>query len=154
MGDPLATGIFSCARIQAGQPCWRISPERRVGWESSIHWDPQGLRRTFIHVGTHQAAGRRLRRLLGWALPEDDAFAMNVRDVFLVADGRTVFVGEITVGPALIHGGHCELLIGGVPIDNFRIEGEVLPSPRPPNMRAVSTEARVDVDLVRRSLDW
>lgn len=108
-----------------------------------------------------QRFGPVLRRLVAWieeftlASHVDDrsTFVMNVHDVFLFEDGRSVFAGDVVHGPAFISSVKCELVVEGVPIGRFDIEGEMIPVPRSSKMRAVSTMAQVDVDLVRRSLD-
>lgn len=77
-------------------------------------------------------------------------FAMIVQDVFLFLDGRTVFLGEVPVGPAFIGPGQCELLIAGVLFARFRIEGEMIIVRRGrSSLRSVSTTERIDVEWVK-----
>jgi hypothetical protein len=80
-------------------------------------------------------------------------FEMIVMDVFAFTDGRSVFVGEISQGPKIIRACNCELLVAGVPVAEFRIEGEMIPLRREKknNHRVVSTVEKVNLDLVRRS---
>jgi hypothetical protein len=78
---------------------------------------------------------------------------MRVRDVFAFSDGRTVFAGEIAVGPAYILETDCDLVIDGRKAAGFRIEGEMLPlRKRAVHLRAISTTWKLDLDLVRSSL--
>jgi hypothetical protein len=79
-------------------------------------------------------------------------FEMVVTDVFAFKEGRVVFAGEISQGPSFIPACNCELLVAGVPVAKFRIEGEMIPMRRAQkNLRAVSTVEKVDFDMVRRS---
>lgn len=80
------------------------------------------------------------------------SFEMTVEEVFAFHDGRTVFVGEITNGPKYIPECDCELLVAGVRVAEFRIEGEMLPPKKTQKvLRSVSTAAKVDVALLERS---
>jgi hypothetical protein len=81
------------------------------------------------------------------------AFVMKVQDVFPLT-GRTVLVGEVNGSPKIIRACDCELVIAGSSPASFRIDGEDLLCPIPPDRvwRAISTSDAVDVDLVRRSL--
>jgi hypothetical protein len=81
-------------------------------------------------------------------------FEMAVEDVVAFEGGRTVFAGEISHGPKFIPACDCELIVAGVPVAKFKIEGEMMPLRRTQeneNLRAVSTAEKVDVALVRRS---
>jgi len=80
-------------------------------------------------------------------------FEMVVKDVFAFEDGRTVFAGEVTSGPAYIKSCDCELLIAGQSLAKFRIEEEIPLRKTNPNLRALSTIGSVDVALVQRSKD-
>jgi hypothetical protein len=77
-------------------------------------------------------------------------FEMAVRDVFGFDEGRTVFVGKISQGPEFIRACKCELLVAGVPVARFMIEGEMIPMRKEQkNLRAVSTIEKIDSDLVQ-----
>jgi hypothetical protein len=79
-------------------------------------------------------------------------FEMAVADVFEFTDGRTVFVGEISQGPNFVRACDCELLVAGVPVAKFRIEGEMIPMHKEQtNLRSISTVEKVDLDLDRCS---
>lgn len=80
-----------------------------------------------------------------------ERFEMNVRDVFVFGDGRTVLVGDIANGPSYIPECDCELFVDDTLVTKLRIEGEIMPLKRTPNdLRSVSTFAPIDVSLVRR----
>lgn len=75
----------------------------------------------------------------------NDRVELDVREVFHFSDGRTVFAGEVVgEAPSYIPPCDCELWLDGRISGRFRIEGEMLSTPRPtPSMRAVSTRSRV-----------
>lgn len=80
-------------------------------------------------------------------------FTMRVRDVFDFGDGRTVFTGEAADEPGNISESDCHLVIDGVKVTEFRIEGEMLPlRKKTPHLRAISTTAVLDVDHIRSFL--
>ena len=81
-------------------------------------------------------------------------FEMALADVFAFEDGRTVFAGEIIIGPNYIPPCDCELLIGETPVARFRIDREMLPlNKTEQKLSSVSTTDPVDVPMVRRSQD-
>ena len=80
-------------------------------------------------------------------------FSMQVRDVFVFGDGRTVFAGEIADSYGLISESDCGLMVDGAKMADFRIEGEMLPLRKTkPHLRAISTTAALDIDLIRSFL--
>jgi hypothetical protein len=78
-------------------------------------------------------------------------FEMLVKDVFAFEDGRTIFAGEITIGPNYIRACDCELLIGEAPVARFRIEDEMMPLRKTrKNLRSIATTEKVDLTLIGR----
>lgn len=75
----------------------------------------------------------------------NEPFRMNVQDVFHFQDGITVFVGEVTEGPANIVGGVYEISVDGERIGNVRINGERSRG-RVPNIRSVDTNQSLAFD--------
>ena len=75
-------------------------------------------------------------------------FEMQLTDVFLFRDGRTVFTGLVESGPDPIPACRCRLVAGDVLIAEIKLEGEMLPERRVPGTgdRGVSTFDVVDID--------
>lgn len=80
-----------------------------------------------------------------------NTFQMDVVDIFAFTDGRTVFVGRVTDGPALIKKCRCTLSFEGKGIQELEIEGEMLPEVRghPTGLRSVSSLTKIALDDVR-----
>jgi Immunity protein 35 len=71
-----------------------------------------------------------------------DGFQMDIVDIFQFADGRTVFVGEVTGGPIFITKCRCSLWLGEKYLQEIEIEGEMIPSQQataPTSLRSVSS---------------
>lgn len=75
------------------------------------------------------------------------AFSLEVQDVFSFADGRTVFVGKLDTDASYVRPARCELIVDDHVLDEFDVEGEMMPTPRKPEMRSISTSALLRVDL-------
>jgi hypothetical protein len=76
------------------------------------------------------------------------AFEMIVHDVFSFANGRTVFVGEVT-GPAYIRDCESDLIIAGTHRSRLKLEGEMTDPNPETGWRSLSTVEHVNVELVR-----
>lgn len=82
-------------------------------------------------------------------MPSVESFEMRLRDAFHFAGDRTVFVGEIVGGPAWVEMVRGSLLLDGRPIDNFVIEGEMIPDRNDlseTELRVVSVARIVELD--------
>ncbi len=80
-------------------------------------------------------------------------FVMHVADVFHLADGRTVFVGEVLSSPPRIQGMRCQLVIDGEVRDHINLEGEMRFSPNQTTHRAISANKPIPVssEEIRKS---
>jgi len=78
-------------------------------------------------------------------------FEMSIADVFALEGARTVFTGEVRGGQKVTSACDCELVIAGVPVARFKIEGEMIPLRKEGDLRAVSTTEEIDVALVQRA---
>lgn len=54
-------------------------------------------------------------------------FRMEVKDLFKLADGRTVFLGQIKSNYDPIKKVRCRLMLDGRPVQDLTIEGEMIP---------------------------
>lgn len=77
---------------------------------------------------------------------EEPDFEMCIVEIFRFGDGRTVLVGDIQGFEGVIRASQCQLFIDATLVEEFEIEGEMLPEKRMPNpQRSISTTNDVKV---------
>ena len=77
---------------------------------------------------------------------QEPDFEMMVVELFHFGDGQTIFVGDIQNHEELLERSFCQVFIENTLIDEFEIEGEMLPEKRTPNpYRSLSTRAKVTI---------
>ncbi|MGH2682712.1 MAG: hypothetical protein ACRDIX_05715 [Actinomycetota bacterium] len=78
---------------------------------------------------------------------------MKIDEVFLLEDGRTVFVGLAETPSGRSGPMTCELFVNGQVVQVLRLEGEILADWSPDELRSVSTDWDVSVPFLDQALE-